>query len=265
MNTVSSASIAGMVVSLILSVGLPIVLYVVLKRKTNAKFSDMLLGAVTFIIFALFLEQILHMAMNAVFGEKLTGNLWLYALYGGAAAAVFEECGRLVAMKVFLKNQLEQENALMYGVGHGGIEAVLIGGFACISNLATVSIINNGTLETALAGLDEAARATSLATISQLWTLPAYMFYMAGIERLIAVFLQISLSYLVYRAVRYQRWGFFAAAMGIHFAVDAVTKISSQYLPIPALEAMLAVIVAIIVCFTVRMYRSEADADHTAS
>ena len=257
MNTVSTASIFGMAISLILCVGVPTALYIILKVKTKAKFTDMLLGAVTFILFALFLEQILHMLVLNTLGEKLTGNLWLYVLYGGAAAAVFEECGRLVAMKVFLKNRLVKENALMYGVGHGGIEAVLVGGYGCIANLATVALINGGTLETALAGLDEAARASSMATISQLWTLPSYIFYMTGIERVIAVVLQISLSYLVYRAVRYHRWGFFAAAMGIHFAVDAVTVILSKYLPIPALEAILAVAVALIAFAAARLYRGE--------
>ena len=203
MNTVSSASITGMVVSLILCVAAPVALCILLKRKTGAKLSDMLLGAVTFVIFAMFLEQMLHLAMSAVFGEKLTGNLWLSALYGGAAAAVFEEFGRLVAMKYFLGSQLEKENALMYGVGHGGVEALFVGGLTCVSNLATSAMVNGGKLESALAGLDEAARATSMATVSQLWTLPAYLFYMVGVERLIALTLQICLSYLVYRAVQY--------------------------------------------------------------
>ena len=144
MNTVSSASITGMVVSLILCVAAPVALCVLLKRKTGAKLSDMLLGAVTFVIFAMFLEQMLHLAMSAVFGEKLTGNLWLSALYGGAAAAVFEEFGRLVAMKYFLGSQLEKENALMYGVGHGGVEALFVGGLTCVSNLATVSMVLAG-------------------------------------------------------------------------------------------------------------------------
>ena len=256
MNTVSSASITGMVVSLILCVAAPVALCVLLKRKTGAKLSDMLLGAVTFVIFAMFLEQMLHLAMSAVFGEKLTGNLWLSALYGGAAAAVFEEFGRLVAMKYFLGSQLEKENALMYGVGHGGVEALFVGGLTCVSNLATVSMVNGGKLESALAGLDEAARATSLETISQLWTLPAYLFYMVGVERLIAFALQICLSYLVYRAVRYHRRGFFLAAMGIHFAVDALAALLKDAVPIPALEAILA---AIVIVTAVRLYRGETE------
>ena len=180
-------------------------------------------------------------------------------MYGGAAAAVFEEFGRLIAMKYLLDNQLEKENALMYGVGHGGVEALFVGGLTCVSNLATVSMVNGGKLESALAGLDEAARATSLETISQLWTLPAYLFYMVGVERLIAFALQICLSYLVYRAVRYHRRGFFLAAMGIHFAVDALAMLLKDAVPIPALEAILAVIVIVTAVFTVRLYRRETE------
>ena len=259
MNTVPSASITGMIVSLLLCVGTPVAICILLKRRTGAKLSDMLLGAVVFVIFAMFLEQMLHLAMNALFGVKLTGNLWLSALYGGAAAAVFEEFGRLVAMKYFLGSQLKKENALMYGVGHGGVEALFIGGLTCVSNLATVSMINSGNLESALAGLDEAARATSMATISQLWTLPSYLFYMAGVERLIALTLQICLSYLVYRAVRYHRRSFFLAAMGIHFAVDALGGLLKDAVPVPALEAILAAIVIVTAIFTVRLYRAETE------
>ena len=162
-------------------------------------------------------------------------------------------------MKYFLGSQLKKENALMYGVGHGGIEALTIGALTCVSNLATVSMINGGKLESALAGLDEAARATSLETISQLWTLPSYLFYMAGVERLIAFALQICLSYLVYRAVRYHRRGFFLAAMGIHFAVDALAALLKDAVPIPALEAILAAIVIVTAIFTVRLYRGETE------
>ena len=81
---------------------------------------------------------------------------------------------------------------------------------------------------------------------------------MVGVERLIALTLQICLSYLVYRAVRYHRRGFFLAAMGIHFAVDALGALLKNAVPIPALEAILAVIVIVTAVFTVRQYRAES-------
>ena len=59
MNTVPAANILAMAVSLVLSVGLPVALFIVLKVKTKAKVTDLLLGAVTFVLFAMVLEQLL--------------------------------------------------------------------------------------------------------------------------------------------------------------------------------------------------------------
>ena len=52
---------------------------------------------------------------------------------------------------------------------------------------------------------------------------------MGGAERVFAVILQISLSVLVWNAVKYrEKRMLFPAAMLIHFAVDALTVIFSQ-------------------------------------
>ena len=54
-QTVSGAAIFGMVVSLIISVGLPIALLVVWRKKSGAKISTFFIGVVTFVIAALVL------------------------------------------------------------------------------------------------------------------------------------------------------------------------------------------------------------------
>ena len=63
----------------------------------------------------------------------------------------------------------------------------------------------------------------------------------------------------IWCAVRYHRRGFFLAAMGIHFAVDALAALLKDTVPIPALEAILAVIVIVTAIFTVRLYRGETE------
>ena len=57
------------------------------------------------------------------------------------------------------KAYLEKENALMYGIGHGAAEGIILSLMAYIPNLVTSIRINNGSIETALSGLDAAARA----------------------------------------------------------------------------------------------------------
>lgn len=259
---VSGVAIAGIIFSLVISMGLPIVLAILARNKLHAKMSALGIGALTFFLFALTLEQMLHMVMLGAAGDVLNGNLWLYALYGGLAAALFEETGRFVAMKFWMKKTLSKENSLMYGVGHGGIEAVLIVGMTYISNLITVFMINSGQMESQLAAIEEGpGKELAIQSISVLWTMPGYQFFLAGVERISAVVLQICLSYLVYRAVKYGEKKFLFAALGIHFLVDAVTVLLSNTVPLVVLEIVLLAAVAALVLWVKKMYGAESAAN----
>ena len=143
-GTVSGASMVGMVISLLLSVVLPIFLGIFIYKKTKAWVPAFFIGCGIFVGFAMILEQICHAIVLTVTGSAIRDNIWLYAIYGGLAAALFEECGRWIAMKFCLKKHLTRENALMYGAGHGGIEAFLILGMSSMSNLLTAAMINDG-------------------------------------------------------------------------------------------------------------------------
>ncbi len=253
-TAVSTASIVGMIFSFIIAVGLPITLFIICKVKTKARVSSVLIGMATFILFALVLEQILHVVVLTATGDLISGNIWLYALYGGLAAGLFEETGRYLAMRFVMKKHLDKQNAVMYGIGHGGIEAILLIGLTEISNIALSLAINSGQATVLFTGMDEAA----LQSISPLWTLSSYQFYMAGIERITAIFLHISLSYLVYRSVKERKLLFYLVAIALHFLVDAAVVVFNSFLPIAVVEAILFIMVAGIVYFTCRMYMQES-------
>ena len=163
-----------------------------------------------------------------------------------------------------MKKSLTKENSLMYGVGHGGIEAVMIVGMSYISNLMVALMINLKGLDSLLAGLDAATATATTEQLSALWTIPSYQFFFAGVERISAMMLQIALSYLVYRAVKEKQMKFYGIAVGVHFAVDAITVILSGYLGssfagLLALEGVLLALV-ILICMKVSMlYRAEPE------
>ena len=219
-GTVSGASMVGMVISLLLSVGLPIFLCIFIYKKTKAWVPAFFIGCGIFVGFAMILEQICHAIVLTVTGSVIRDNIWLYAIYGGLAAALFEECGRWIAMTFCLKKHLTRENALMYGAGHGGIEAFLILGMSSMSNLLTAAMINGGLMEKTMTALEPAQQEVTYHQLSVLWTTPAYQFYLAPVERISAIALQIALSILVYSAVKTGRKLQLAAAFGLHFAVD---------------------------------------------
>ena len=256
---VGAGTFAGIIFSLCISIALPVVLLIVVHKKTKARMAMAVIGAATFFLFAMVLEQILHAVVLGVGGERITGNIWIYGLYGGLAAGLFEEVGRFVAMRFAMKKQLNLPNALMYGVGHGGIEAILIVGLASVSNLVTSIMINAGTLEASLGALDQATKEATLTQLSALWTTPSYQFFLSGIERIVAVTLHIALSVLVFQAVKLGKKRYWFLAFAIHVGVDFATVIAANYLNLVLVEVMLAVLVAGVVVLTVSLCRRNWD------
>lgn len=257
---VSAVAIAGIIFSAVIAVGLPVVLLILVKVKLHTRIADAGIGAITFVLSALVLEQILHGVMLNLLGETLTGNIWLYAVYGGLAAGLFEETGRFIAMKSWMKKRLSKESSIMYGLGHGGIEAMLIVGFTSISNLITAFMINSGQIESAFSGIEDGVgKETAIQGLSVLWTTPGYQFFLAGVERISAIALHICLSYLVYRAVKYGMKKFYFLAVGLHFFVDALTILLSNAVSIVTLEVILLVVVAVLALAVWKMYTGEGN------
>ena len=120
------SSVLAILFTLVFSVALPVGLMLYLRKK-GGKWGAFLIGALTFVVSTMILESILH---NLLFLTPLwailQGNIWLYGLYGGLAAGIFEETGRFLAFKLLLKKESEPITALSYGIGHGGIEAILL-------------------------------------------------------------------------------------------------------------------------------------------
>ena len=155
-NTVPAASVVGMGFSLLVAFALPITLFILCRKRLNAARLPALIGALTFTVAVLVLENAAHGLLRPLTSSPaVQGSVLLTAVYGGLMAALFEEFGRLAAMKLFMKKTLTKENALMYGVGHGGIEAVLTAGILYISNLATAIMVNTGSIGAALGTLDK--------------------------------------------------------------------------------------------------------------
>lgn len=228
---IPTGNIMGMVFSLIVAWGLPISLFIWIWKKKKGEPFTFFLGCGSFFLFAMLLEQLFHSFMLFKLGpvsKAIQNNLLLYALYGGLAAGLFEETGRFLTMKYLIKDKLSRENALMYGAGHGGMEAVLILGMTSLNNLVQSFMINSGSLAGALS--DNMDLETVLLSLSPLAELPAWQFFLGGAERIMAIAVQIGLSLLVYQAVKTKdSWYFFPIAVGLHMAVDAVVVVAANY------------------------------------
>jgi uncharacterized membrane protein YhfC len=195
-----------------------------------------------FIVFALVLEPILHqVVLKGPHGAAIMGNVWYYALYGGLAAGLFEETGRFLGMKFLLKR--EPSSALPgvgYGVGHGGMEMLLIFGITMISNLVLSVMINAGQADVLMAGVPDEAREQMQAQFAALEGLSAGSLALGLWERISALILQLGLSLMVWTAVRRSgKWlWLFPAAILLHAFVDSTVVVLSKSVSLVAVEVV---------------------------
>lgn len=100
------------------------------KRKTGDDVRPIVIGAVTFFVFAILFENLFHqiaMILIPDWSDRISGSLFLYVLYGCTMAGCFEEGGRYFAFTRVIPTCQSPQTALSYGVGHGGIEMALSG------------------------------------------------------------------------------------------------------------------------------------------
>ena len=258
---VSTLSVFCMAVSAVCSVLIPVGLLIFFRKKLGASVVPFFVGCLTFFLSVMVLESILHrLVLTSSLGAVIQGNTWLYALYGGLAAGVFEETGRLITMKFLKKKHNTPRTALMYGAGHGGIEVVLILGVGMAQNLFMAQAINSGAIAQLLAPLEGAELEAINIQLQALIATPAPYFLVGIVERISAVVLHIGLSVLVWQAaVKPGKFWLYLAAIGLHALADALAIIIQGFgAPIWAIECAIAVFALAVAFLARQIYRKDA-------
>lgn len=213
---VSNLTIIFIAISAIISIILPIVTAIYFYKKYKISFKNVAVGALIFFVFVIILEALMHryiLIINTT-TSVFFSNPWLYAIYGAFAAGIFEETGRFVGYRFLLKGRTERKDALAYGIGHGGLEAILLGGIASIQNLVFAVMINNGTLNAKLPEVTAQQIHNSLISTS------SYLFLLGGFERAFAFTIQLLLSLVVLYGIKERKYIYLLYAILIHAAID---------------------------------------------
>ncbi len=247
-------SIVFMVISCVCIFGLAVALPVFLKRK-GADLLPFFVGAAVMILFAFVLEGAVHRLVLS--HTSIGSNILLFSIYGGLMAGLFEETGRFIAFKTLLRNRLDKRvNALMYGAGHGCLEAIWILGFAMINNLVWTFIINSGNTAMLFSSVQEGMEAQVISTIAALTGSPSILFLTGLIERIFALTIQISLSVFVWYAVKERKTEFYLYAIGLHAVVDFISAFaSSSGVSVVLIEALIGAFAVLVAVLAKKIYK----------
>ncbi|MDR0731143.1 MAG: YhfC family intramembrane metalloprotease [Treponema sp.] len=216
---VSVLAIIIMVISAVVSIGLPVVLFIVFRKKYNAGILPMITGIAGFVVFALLLESFVHTMVIDRFA--LREKPLIFVIYAVFMAGIFEETARFIFFNLLKKKYTGIGTGLAYGIGHGGIESVVLAGLSMINAIIVSIIINSGNIETITAGLQGAALEQTNAQIASLLATPPHLFLIGGIERLFALCMQLSLSVIVFYSVygKNRLW-LYPCAVALHAMAD---------------------------------------------
>ena len=156
---IGKSAVPSLTITIILMIAIPVCFFICWRRKhkEQTKISWLIAGTAGFVISARMLEVGVHyfciVADNPV-SRFINGNTAAFVLYGITMAGIFEECGRLIILKYILKKDRTRENAVIYGIGHGGIEILTVFLPAMILYLAIAVMFSQGDTETALKTLN---------------------------------------------------------------------------------------------------------------
>lgn len=198
---VASSAFAACILTFFISLVLPLGLFVFLglRYRRQGMASAWLLGAAGFFIFQMVIRIPLlnFLSGKLEFVRFAQDHLVLYGLALAFSAGLFELGGRLAAAWAMRKN-LTYPRAVAAGLGHGGIEAVLLVGVTYITNLVFMILIQTGGFDALIAQAQDPALAASLEeSRTLLLSTGAGLFLLAGLERLLTMICHTALSVLI--------------------------------------------------------------------
>lgn len=235
------------IVNIIISIGIPlgILIYFAIKKKQFVK--PFLVGALVFLVSQVVLRiPLLNgvVAKTDWFYNMSVLNPILYAVFLGLTVGIFEEVGRFIGFEIGLKKNRRWYDGIAFGLGHGGIEAILFAGISSIQNLYVIFSLNNGTFNSSLVGASEETVRGIFDSTSSIMVL------YGGIERISAIIMHIGFTMLVLYGINkgkkalYLLWAILA-----HGVVDTTVVVVQQAGASIHMVELICIVFAIILLF----------------
>ena len=229
---VSPLTIVTCIITLLVSLVLPVLVLIFLARKYKKQGipTAWLLGAAGFFVTQILIRlPILTILQGQSWFQSFSrNNLFLYAFGLAFTAGLFELAGRFAVAKLMSRN-LTFRRSLAAGLGHGGIEAMILIGIAYINNLIYIAMINSGSFDTVVSQTAAMGVDTSQLELirQQLLTTSPSLFLLGGFERCLAMIAHAGMSMLVCYGVAHRKvLPSVLLCLGIHTLIDLTAGIS---------------------------------------
>lgn len=261
---IGTSSVASLAVTVLLMIAIPVGFFAFWrgKQKKQTSIVYLIAGAVGFIVSARVLELGVHylcvLADNPV-SRFINGNTAVFVLYGTVMAGVFEECGRHIVLKYILKKNRTRENAVLYGIGHGGIEILAVILPTMVTYLVVAVLFSKGNVSEAMNALKitEDTAAAALPSVQAAAEFDWAAMAMNVLERLFAMLVHIGLTVIVFCGADNKKKGCLPLAILLHMLVDTFPALYQRgVVQLWMVEVWAALWTAVIVVIANRLYKT---------
>lgn len=215
-------------ISIFICFGMPIIWYQWIKGNNKGYVGVLIGGVLSFYLTQIIIRiPLLQLVLpNLTWYQKLSKNTIFIGLFLGITAALFETIGRFFTLHFLLRKRLSYKSGIVHGIGHGGIEAILLVGINYIFYLIYTILLSHGVSEPLFWIIPRGETQELMKSI--LMDTKSYLFLIAGVERGLTIIIHVSLSLLMtVGIVKKQILKYFMIVLGIHSLLDFITVIMS--------------------------------------
>ena len=238
---ISNAWVAAMIAALVFDILYPLALGVLARRRLGVSWRYFGYGALIFVLFQLVSRVPITLAIQALIAPQLQASrvaLIAWIAISALTAGLFEELGRYVGYRWLLKREPKTwAKGVMYGLGHGGIESMLL-----IAGLVAITLIQVLALtRTDLSTLPLTAEQRTLATqqLAAIAAQPSWVPLLGAWERLWTIPLHVALALLVLQVFRRGNMRWLWLAILAHALVDLLAAGVTPILQLNGMPALL--------------------------
>jgi uncharacterized membrane protein YhfC len=216
----SPGRIGFSLLAIALEIALPLVLALWARRRLGVGWRYFGYGALIFFLFQVISRVPLVTIAGAMLVPTLADNPGAQLAWGAGlalTAGLFEEVGRYIGYRWLMRREEKTwRKAIMYGLGHGGLESMLL-----IAGLALLSLLS--LLALSATGLDQipaAQRDAVAAQLADLSATPDWLALVAVWERAWALAFHVAMSVLVVQVFRRGGLHWLGLAIVLHALLD---------------------------------------------
>lgn len=218
-----------------------------LTRKLKLAWNLWWVGGFTFILSQiahipfnhLVLNPLLKKTTNSISSELM--EILITAVMLGISAGIFEESARYFVYRWWQKDARSWSQAVLFGAGHGGIEAIVLG-FLVLLTFFQIMTLGTSDLSSLF---PEEKLVLVKQQIDAYWSVPWHLSLLGAVERLFTIPFHISAAVLVVQTFKRQQTRWLFMAIGWHTIINAIVIMSARFWGIYVAEGLLGILALI--------------------